>query len=248
MDELKGIVAEWVLTNGKLPGFDERLKKTLPLWSVVEKDMIVYRGQGGVLMPNISPVHHSELISDVRSVIATSTSPDSVIRYAGQDCCIFAITLKPGTRYIDVNNLISFIVPEGLGKRVIGVKNTVLQEILDRCPVGAKFPSPGTSPQLARKVIMDRCFGRYEATADGIQLVVPPSLEIMVDGTQGNFQNKKPICPMIHETITYTVDYVPKPAGRGRTLRRTSRRRNNNGRRPARKSENSNRRCYTRNR
>jgi hypothetical protein len=242
MDELKGVVAEWILTNGKLPGFDDRLKATLPHWSVVERDLIVYRGQGGVITPNVSTVHPTEILSDVRSVIATSSSPDSVIRYAGQDCCVYKITLKPGIRYIDVNKLISFIAPEGLGRRVISVKNTVLQDVLDRCPPTNKFPNPATTPQQARHALMERCFGRYRMTDDGIQLVVPPELEIMVDGTQGAFQNKKPVCPMIQETITYTIDYAPKSAGRGRTLRRTSRRRDKNGRRPARKSKNRHRR------
>lgn len=244
MDELKAVVAEWILTNGKLPGFDERLKATLPLWSVVEKDLVVYRGQGGMITPNVSPVHHTEIVSGVRSVISTSSSPESVIRYAGQDCCMYVITLKPGIRYIDVNKLISFIAPEGVGKRVIGIKNTVLQDVLDRCPAPptSKYPSSDTTPQQARKALMDRCFGRYRMTADGIELLVPPELEIMVDGTKGTFQNKKPVCPMLHETITYTVDYSQSPVGRGRTLRRTSRRRDKNGRRPARKSENRHRR------
>ena len=247
MDELKGVVAEWVLTNGKLAGFDNRLKATLPHWSVVEKDLIVYRGQGGVITPNVSTVHPTEIVPDVRSVIATSSSPDSVIRYAGQDCCVYAITLKPGIRYIDVNKLISFIDPVGIGKRVISVKNLVLDEILAKCPPTNKFPNPGTTPQQARHALMERCFGRYRMTDDGIQLVVPPELEIMVDGTQGLFQNKKPVCPMIHETITYNVDYVPKPVGRGRTLRRTSRRRDKNGRRLARKSKNRHRHGKSRN-
>ncbi len=237
MDELKGVVAEWILTNGKLPGFDERLKATLPMWSVVEKDMVVYRGQGGVITPNVSPVHHTEIVSDVRPVIATSSSPESVVRYAGQDCCIYAIKLKPGIRYIDVNRLISFIVPEGIGKRVIGIKDAVLQDLLDRCPEPPtnKFPSAATTPGQARNALMQRCFGRHRVTPDGLEVSVPPELEIMVDGTQGTFRNKKPICPMIHETITYTVEYGLKVGGRGRTLRRTSRRRNKNGRGFARK-------------
>lgn len=215
MDDLKEVVTEWVLTNGKLPGFAERLTATLPKWSIVGPEgMVVFRGQGGDRIQKSGDAQTNEIEPAVRPVLAASKTPYSVPKYTGKDCCVFKITLKPGIRYIDVNALLVFREPIGLGKRVLGVKNSVIESILQRCNSSGPGWNSTTPPIVARKAILERCIGNHEIMSDGrLNFKVLPENEIMIDGLQGVFLNKKPICPMILEMVTYTVDYVPRDEG-----------------------------------
>jgi hypothetical protein len=105
VDPLKSFVFEWVITNGSLPGFDQRLNDTKPLWQTVTEEMTVYRGQGhdkkGI--PSLGPPN--VLSTGIRPIISTSKDRASVTEYAGVDCCIFKIILKPGVKYLDVESV-----------------------------------------------------------------------------------------------------------------------------------------------
>jgi len=106
IDPLKSLVFEWIITNGSFPGFSDRLNATKSEWKTVTEDMTVYRGQGHTKknIPLLGPPN--VLKGDVRSVISTSKQRESVSEYAGTDCCVFQITLKPGVKYIDTEAVV----------------------------------------------------------------------------------------------------------------------------------------------
>lgn len=105
VDPLKSFVFEWVITNGSLPGFDQRLNDTKPLWQTVTEEMTVYRGQGHAKkgIPSLGPPN--VLSTGIRPIISTSKDRASVTEYAGADCCIFKIILKPGVKYLDIESI-----------------------------------------------------------------------------------------------------------------------------------------------
>jgi hypothetical protein len=106
MDPTKSFVVEWVLTNGKTPGFT--IKGVT--WSVVDEPMTVYRGQGALrLRMRGAPDPHT-LSGDLRSVISTSTEEAVAQNYKGDDgCCVFTITLQKGVQYLDVQKTVEGI-------------------------------------------------------------------------------------------------------------------------------------------
>jgi hypothetical protein len=108
MDPLQQIAFEWVLTNGCLPGFEERLHATKHLWSKTQENMVVWRGQGTTKKKGIPGLEHPHIVlGNVRPVISTSTDYDSAHEYSGEECCVFKITVLPGVRYINIKNLFS---------------------------------------------------------------------------------------------------------------------------------------------
>ena len=128
---LKRVVVEWVLTNGKLPGFEDRVKQSYPEWNIVEKPMLVYRAQGGSITykPKGAP-GPGFLVKGIRPILATSKVAPSTLRYANSECCIFAITLEPGTRYVDVNDLVRK-----------GIDESLMNEIREMCPTEGTWPT-----------------------------------------------------------------------------------------------------------
>lgn len=106
MDPTKSFVVEWVLTNGKTPGF------TIEgvTWSVVDEPMTVYRGQGtSRLRMRGAPEPHI-LSADLRPVISTSTEEAVAQNYKGDnECCVFTITLQKGVQYLDVQKTVEGI-------------------------------------------------------------------------------------------------------------------------------------------
>jgi hypothetical protein len=236
-DQLKRVIAEWVLTNGNLPGFDDRVKQSLPLWKTVKKEMVVYRAQGGAvtLRPDGAP-DPSVLEAGYRSVLATSKQPYSIVRYAGESCCLFKITLKPGVRYLDVAEEVTFLTSDNAP--ALAIKNAVLKDIQSECPLRGAWPTSATPLSVMREVFLHRCLGREKKTTTEY---IPAEQEIMVYG--------------FDSTVTLTADavedpdlkrfgkqviavtYAPaRPHGRGRTFRRKAMRRNKNGRGPPRQS------------
>ena len=105
VDPLKSFVFEWVITNGSLPGFAERLEATKPLWQTVTEEMTVWRGQGHAKkgIPSLGPPN--VLSTGMRPVISMSKDRASVTEYAGADCCIFKIVLKSGVKYLDIESI-----------------------------------------------------------------------------------------------------------------------------------------------
>lgn len=235
-DSVKLVVAEWVLTNGKLPGFSDRVRQTLPLWNTVGAEgMTVYRAQGGfVAGPPGSPLP-SSLVFGVRPVLATSKDPSVIARYADQikKCCMFKINLAPGTRYIDVNSAIT-LLNEG-GPPTLAITDTILDAIRSECPTVGTFPRRTTPLPVMRKAILDRCVGRMKVTT---QEYIPSEQEVMVDGMYGGLTAPAPVQPIMGFRA-FEVAYTPRSIGgsRGRTFRTKAKRMNKNGHRPTRKSK-----------
>jgi hypothetical protein len=86
---VQALVFEWVLTNGSLPGFADRVNATKHLWpKTPEPQRIVWRGQGRV-KPGIPQLAAPNSIrSDVRPVISTSEDKTSAAVFGGDDCCL----------------------------------------------------------------------------------------------------------------------------------------------------------------
>lgn len=235
-DGVKRVIAEWVLTNGSLAGFADRVRETLPRWQTVGAEgMTVYRTQGGFIAAPAGAPPPSSLVLGVRPVLATSRDPRAIVRYADQDkqCCIFKINLAPGTRILDVNNAVTFLDAEGMP--ALAIKNTVLDAVRSECPAAGAFPGKTTPLPVLRKAILDRCMGRMKITTHEY---IPAEREIMVDGMHGELTEPVPIEPIAGLTA-FEVTYKPRPIGgrRGRTFRRKPLRKNKNGRRLARQSQ-----------
>lgn len=232
---MKRVIAEWVLTNGKLPGFTERVVSSLPEWNTVgPSGMIVYRAQGNsfVSKPVGSPAPNV-LQSGLRPVIATSKDPSFIRRYAGEDCCIFKVNLAPGTRYIDVNSAVTFLTDTG--DRALAIKNTILDELRTLCPTEGRWPTVNTPLANMRSAILDRCLGRTKYKGYPGEETIPPEHEVMVYGMNGTFSNPVDI-GIINGIQMYEVRYTPTKGGRGRTFRSKAMRRNKNGRRSTHQS------------
>ena len=109
---VQALVFEWVLTNGSLPGFADRVNATKHLWpETPEPQRIVWRGQGRV-KPGIPQLAApNSLRSDVRPVISTSADKASAAVFGGEDCCLYQIVVKPGVRYLDVETVGAGYIP-----------------------------------------------------------------------------------------------------------------------------------------
>jgi hypothetical protein len=225
-DSVKRVVAEWVLSNGKLPGFDDRLKASIPGWNIVGPEgMTVYRGQGGVVRAPRDAPPPSLLAEGLRPVLATSQVPWTITRYAGKDCCMFRIQLLPGTRYINVNATISFLA--ATNEPALAVKNEVLEAIRSTCapPTPGWFLSNETSLSTMRWIILERCVGRVKQIAPGEVEYIPPEDEVMVYAVGGTFSPPKPI-ENLEGKMSFDVTFTPpNSGGRRRTRRRKGRRR-----------------------
>ena len=108
MDPLQQIAFEWVLTNGSLPGFVERLHATKHLWPKTQENMVVWRGQGTTAKKGIPVIEDPHiLLANARPVISTSTEYNAAREYSGEECCLFKIIVLPGVRYINIKDLFS---------------------------------------------------------------------------------------------------------------------------------------------
>jgi hypothetical protein len=110
---VQALVFEWVLTNGSLPGFVDRVNATKHLWpKTPEPQRIVWRGQGKVKpgIPQRAPP--DSLRSDVRPVISTSEDKASAAVFGGDDCCLYQIVVKPGVRYLNVEKVGAGYIPD----------------------------------------------------------------------------------------------------------------------------------------
>jgi hypothetical protein len=233
--DLKALTLEWVLTNGSLPGFAERVEFTKPIWFKVAAPFTVYRGQGGEVkgIPKVGEEDPSVLKEGVRPVIATSKSKDSILRFMGKDCCLFEIEVQPGIRYIDVERV--FTSRNGEGKSYLFVPGDVIEMVRQR--VKGMDPTYWLKPNLPHAVLRNLFLRRLRGYTKKDGTVVPPEMEIILDGTQGVFEDRTEIEPgKVFKTSYKLSSAVGK--GRVRTFRRTSKRRSKNGRGPTRKSKN----------
>ena len=227
LDLKKQVVVEWVLTNGKLPGFEDRVRASYPLWSVVEDRKVVYRAQGGdvTYKPAGSP-GPGFMSNGIRPVIATSKTALSTLRYAGSTCCIFAITLMAGTRYLDVSDVLRS-----------GVDETILDKVRELCPLEGTWPTSSTSPAKMLEAVRKRCDGRTVYKGSDYEEIILPEHEIMVYALDGGISATLPTGKRIEGRQLFKVN-IGRVGGRGRTFRTKALRRSKNGYRPPRKSQN----------
>lgn len=238
------VIAEWVLLNGRLPGFEERLRASLPAWDTVEKGktMKVWRAQGGTVTAAAEGTDPAKLQPGVRPVLATSTNPGSIRRYAGEKCCLFEITLNEGTRYIDVSKRITSAKESSTGplsNESLGAIRTLCGEMEPR----PSWPHPTTGLQYIRNALLQRCEGRitYKSNRE-VKEVIPPENEVMVYAVGGTFSPPAGDARFFDGRAVYSVTFTPSTKGgrrRGRTFRRKTLRRNKHGSRLARKSKHS---------
>jgi hypothetical protein len=225
---MKRVVLEWVLTNGKLPGFQQRVKDSYPEWKVVENEMIVYRAQGGnITYKPIGTSGPGFLANTIRPVIATSKTAPSTLRYANERCCIFVINLRPGTRYIDVNEVLRG-----------GIDETLMDEIRELCPVKGPWPTRNESTSKMIDAVKKRCDGRVVYKGTDYEEYILPENEVMVYGLEGEFSPSIPTGRKILGRMLLKTSYGSSIKGRGRTFRSKALRRNKkNGYRLTRKSQ-----------
>jgi hypothetical protein len=208
MDAVKLLIFEWVITNGSLPGFAERLEATKPMWKTVEADMTVYRGQGHSKkgIPAVGAVPPNVLKGDIRPIISTSKERASVLDYAGPDCCIFQIVLKPGVKYLDIEAMFG----------ADDAYEDLADEVRKLAPASGSWVRPNTPRHVLTSFFMKNLKKEHEVMVLGGGTFTEP---VSIGGTPQGFE----------------VSYSPKTAGRRvQTFRRTSKSRSN-GRRPARK-------------
>ena len=193
VDPIKSLVFEWLITNGSFPGFSDRLDATKPQWKTVAEDMIVYRGQGHSKkgIPSLGPPN--VLKGDMRSVISTSLHRESISEYAGAECCIFQITLKPGVKYLDVESV--FTAEDNYEELAEDVRKKT-------------FPDSWIKPKTALRVLVAFFLKNLKKEH-----------EIMVAGG-GSFSD--PVSQGGVPEV-FTTSYSPKIAGRRRLRRKTRR-------------------------
>lgn len=220
---LKQVILEWVVTNGSLPGFEERLQSTKSMWKVVGPEgMIVYRGQGHT-KPGIPNRGDPTTLTDgVRPIIATSKSMDIAKHYMGTECCLFEIQVAPGVRYLDAKGSFTFQNNDPLTKKqqpfITQVSNETIDKVLD-------LVAPMSDSYWLKKAIAEGN-GRNAVRSVFLKRVHEED-EILLDGSQGGFV----VTPHM-----FKAKYVRK--GRGRTFRTKALRRNKkNGHRLTRKSK-----------
>jgi hypothetical protein len=216
--QLKQVILEWVVTNGSLPGFEERMASTKPLWKLVGPGgLTVYRGQGHSIPGIPSLADPATLVTGVRPILATSRSRDVATRYMGKECCLFEIHIQPGIRYIDAKATFTF-TDRATGKPVTNVSNETIDSLLGLAASMSdgywvkKAIAAGNGRNVVRAMFLKR---------------LSEEDELLVDSAQGGL------------TVTpRTFNATYKLRGRGRTFRSKTLRRSKNGRRPTRKSQN----------
>jgi hypothetical protein len=104
MADIKQLVIEYILTNGTLPGFQQRLESSKPFWKTATEPFTVYRGQGHKKpgIPRPEEVNPDTIIINLRPILSTSKNINSVLEFTDkQGCCIHKITVEPGTLFLD---------------------------------------------------------------------------------------------------------------------------------------------------
>jgi hypothetical protein len=217
-DSVKRVAVEWVLTNGVLPGFKERLDASLPSWaSVGDEELTVYRSHGhskaGIVRLMDDP---SQLRSGLRPVLATSLDLNAVKEFAGDDCCIFVIHLRSGVRYLDITAAIA------------DAPNSLFEEMRKVSSEAGRWPHARFPIRVLRQMLNERVHG-----IPGKKL---PEKELLVY-ENGEFSGRTEVAP-IDGKRTFELAYQPKVGGRrGRTFRTKTLRRNKHGRRSTRQSK-----------
>ncbi len=225
-DAVTRLAVEWVLTNGGLTGFKERVDASLSKWETVGPEgMTVYRAHGhtkpGIVCLNSDP---KQLCSGVRPVLATSKDLKVVKEFSGLTCCIFSIHLREGVRYLDITKATEGVFDNDSVFTELRTLSCESDPPKWPCSKNKRFP-----PRVLWSIFSDRVRGKPGKL---------PEQEVLVY-ENGAFGKKTDGEPTPEGVETFNVDYAPKVGGRsrGRTFRSTSKRRNKNGRRLTRQSK-----------
>lgn len=231
---LKQVVLEWIVTNGSLPGFQDRVNASIPAWGVVgPKEMTVYRGQGHS-KPGI-PIRSdpTTLLDGIRPIVATTKSMDVAKLYMGEDCCLFEIQVSPGIRYVDVKELFTFYSYDNVKRekqQVTNVSNDTIDQLLTNV---ATMPD---SYWLKKATLEGK--GRTAVRTLFLKRVHQED-EILLDGSQGGFTVTPHMFKATYRSKGHGRTLGRMRKGRGRTFRTKALRRNKkNGRRLTHKSQN----------
>jgi hypothetical protein len=198
---------EYILTNGYLPGFQDRFDSSLPEWQVSDESFTVYRGHGHVKkgIERHVGVSTNTLKNSVRPIISTSRNKDFIIHkftdYETKQegiCCLFQISVAPGIRFLDFDSIPSEYITISSIKKFMELKKTADPE--DLIWPSYKLPSKRLLDIVLKRKIIEQ--------------------EIVLDGHQGSFviredteetaNNGRPI------RVKY-VTYKPKSGGRRKT-------------------------------
>ena len=137
---------------------------------------------------------------------------------------MFRIRLLPGTRYINVSAMISFLTKEN--QPALAVKNEVLEAIQSICapPKEGWFLSNTTPLPTMRKIILERCVGRIKGVGTADVEYIPPEEEVMVYAVGGSFSEPTPIANL-EGKLSFEVTFTPPKAGGRRRTQGAKRRR-----------------------
>lgn len=203
------IMIEYILTNGTLPGFKDRLKNSLPYWEVCHEPFIVYRGQGhskkGISRPEGTNVY--TIKSNIRPVISTSKFRIHVYhKFTNYEdkkkniCCLFEISVEPGIRFLDFSKISSDEITEDTIKDFIDLK-----KVLD--PDNIFWPTNRFPPFKLLNIFKDRKIKESEILLDGFQGTFKTIKEEVE-----NANNLRPM-KVIH------LEYTPKNGGKYRNYK-----------------------------
>jgi hypothetical protein len=223
MENDKKLAIEYILSNGTFPGWTDRLESWRKTWKSIEKDTVVYRGQGHE-KESIIKLHNKpeELLPGIKNVISTSLNKNHVGKQFTnykmkklEACCLFEITLKPGIHFFDFNT-ISGISDQDIEdflqlKKTLDPKNIIPWPKIDQDETGKiiKVTPPKT-------VIYNYLLKKKTEEQ-----------EILIDGREGKFTmtgsyidtlDRKPI-------KIYKVTYAPKSKGGSKTKKQQKKRR-----------------------
>lgn len=108
MADIKQLVIEYILTNGTLPGFQQRLESSKQFWKTATEPFTVYRGQGHEKAAFEKPqnTNKTNIKNAARPVLSTSKNIKSILEFTDkQGCCIFEITVEPGIQFLDFTEI-----------------------------------------------------------------------------------------------------------------------------------------------
>jgi hypothetical protein len=174
MDELekkkKMLMIEYILTNGTLPGFFERVEESKPNWSIATEAFIVYRGHGhskpGIVRLEGVAVNN---IKESKKPISTSRNIINVLKFTDTNsCCIFEITVDPGIRFFDFAT-----IPSDTLK--IKDINDFMNFKITEDPNDMIWPPSNFPKSVLLKELIKRKDNEQEVLLDGLQGTFKPS-------------------------------------------------------------------------
>jgi hypothetical protein len=204
MDSLIQFLIEYILTNGSLPGFKDRLEATLPFWQTSDESFVVYRGHGhqkkGIQSQEGIP--QDTLKNSVRPIVSTSKNKDYIIhKFTDYEtkkegiCCLFEISVEPGIRFLDFTSIPNEYLTTYSIKSFMELKKTV-------DPENAIWPNNKMPLKKLKDALLKRKISEQEILLEGLQ-----GTFVTRENTEETANNGRPM------RVKY-VSFVPKIGGR----------------------------------